>query len=42
MLDKSEKCHSSTEKEACAIVEAVKKLKHFLSGRHFKIIADQK
>ena len=42
MLNKSEKYHSSIEKEACAIVEAVKKWEHFLSGRHFKIITDQK
>ena len=40
MLNKSEKCHSSIEKEACAIVEAAKKWEHFLSGRHFKIITD--
>ena len=34
--------HSSVEKEASAIVEAVRKWAHFLSGRHFTIITDQK
>ena len=42
MLSKSEKHHSSVEKEASAIVEAVRKWSHFLSGRHFTIITDQK
>ena len=42
MLSKSEKHHSSVEKEASAIVEAVRKWSHCLSGRHFTIITYQK
>ena len=42
MLNKSEVHHSRVEKEASAIVEAVRKWAHFLSGRHFTIITDQK
>ena len=30
------------EKEACAIVESLKYWKHYLVGRHFKLITDQK
>lgn len=41
-LHKSERGHSSIEKEAYAIVEALRKWKHFLLGRHFKLITDQK
>ena len=36
MLNKHELKHSSIEKEAPAIVEAVRKWSHFLSGRHFQ------
>ena len=42
MLSKNEPRHSSIEKEACAIVEAVRKWAHFLSGRHFTIITGQR
>ena len=42
MLNKHELKHSSIEKEAAAIVEAVRKWSHFLSGRHFSIVTDQK
>jgi len=42
MLTKSELRHSSVEKEACAIVEAVRKWFHFLTGRKFSIITDQR
>ena len=42
VLNPSEQKHSSVEKEACAIVEALRKWKHFLTGRHFTIITDQK
>ena len=41
-LNKSEKRHSAVEKEAYAIVEAIRKWRHFLSGRHFTLITDQK
>ena len=34
--------HSSVEKEAAAIVEAIRKWKHYLTGKHFKLITDQK
>ena len=40
-LSKSEKRNSSVEKEACAVVEAVKKWKHYLLGKHFKLVTDQ-
>lgn len=41
-LNKSELKHSSIEKEAYAIVESVKKWRHLLLGRHFKLVTDQK
>ena len=41
-LSNSEKKHSSIEKEAYAIVESLRKWRHFLSGRHFTLITDQK
>ena len=41
-LDKRQLCYPSVEKEAHAIIEAVRHWKHYLSGRHFKIITDQK
>ena len=40
-MSKSERYHSSVEKEASATVKAVRKWTHFLSGRHFTIITDQ-
>ncbi|CAI6371236.1 unnamed protein product [Macrosiphum euphorbiae] len=40
-LTEGEKRHPSVEKEAYAIVEAVRKWRHFLIGRHFKLITDQ-
>ena len=40
-LGKSEKHHSVIEREACAIVEALRKWRHFLIGRHFKLVTDQ-
>lgn len=41
-LSHSEQNHSAVEKEALAIVEALKKWRHFLIGRHFKLITDQR
>ena len=42
MLNGSELRHSSVEKEASAVIEAVRKWKHYLTGRHFTLITDQK
>ena len=41
-LSGSELKHSSVEKEAAAIVEAVRKWRHYLTGKHFTLITDQK
>lgn len=41
-LTPSERHHSSVEKEACAIVEAIRKWRHYLLGSHFKLITDQR
>ena len=41
-LHGSELVHSSVEKEAQAIVEAIRNWSHFLTGRHFTLITDQK
>ena len=41
-LNSSELKHSSVEKEAYAIVESIRKWKHYLIGRHFTLITDQK
>ena len=40
-LTPTERKHASIEKEACAVVEAVKKWSHYLSARRFTIITDQ-
>ena len=40
-LQPHERHHSSVEKEACAIVEACRKFRHFLAGRKFLLITDQ-
>ena len=42
MLNHSERNQSAVEKEAHAIVEAVRKWRHYLSGRHFTLITDKK
>ena len=39
-LNKSELKHTSVEKEAAAIVEAVRKWRHYLTGKHFALITD--
>ena len=41
-LTSAEQKHSSVEKEAYAIVEAIRKWRHLLLGKHFKLITDQK
>ena len=41
-LSPSEQRHSAIEKEAYVIVEALRKWRHYLLGRHFKLITDQK
>ena len=40
-LQPHERQHSSVEKEAAAIVEAIRKWRHYLVGRKFKLITDQ-
>lgn len=40
-LSQTERHHSAVEREAYAIVESLKKWKHFLLGKHFKLITDQ-
>ena len=42
MLNGSELRHFSVEKEASAVIEAVRKWKHYLTGRLFALITDQK
>ena len=41
-LSQSEQRHSSIEKEAYAIVESIRKWRHYLLGNHFTLITDQK
>jgi hypothetical protein len=41
-LNKAEKNHHIVEKEAYAIIESVRKWRHFLAGRHFNILTDQR
>jgi hypothetical protein len=41
-LNNAEQRHSSVEKEAYAIVESLRKWRHYLIGRHFKLITDQR
>ena len=41
-LNKSELNHSSVEKEAYALVESIKRWRHFLLGKMFKVVTDQK
>ena len=38
----SDQYHSSVEKEAQAIVESINHWRHFLLGRHFTLITDQR
>ena len=41
-LSPSKQRHSAVEKEAYAVVEALKKWRHLLIGRHFTLVTDQK
>ena len=41
MLQKSELNHPAVEKEAYAIIDSVRHWRHFLAGKHFKLITDQ-
>lgn len=41
-LSHSERHHSAVEKEAYAIVESLRKWRHYLLGRHFQLVTDQK
>lgn len=41
-LNPSEQNHSAIEKEAYAIVESLKKWRHFLIGKYFRLITDQR
>lgn len=41
-LSDSERKYPIIEKEACAIIESLKKWRHYLMGRHFYLITDQK
>ena len=41
-FSESERKHSAIEKEATAIIEAIRHWRHYLTGKHFKLITDQK
>ena len=41
-LNHSEQKHPAIEKEAYAIIESIKHWRHFLLGRHFRLLTDQK
>ncbi|XP_068200687.1 uncharacterized protein [Palaemon carinicauda] len=41
-LTRSEQGHTAVEKEAYAIVEALRKWRHYLIGHHFKLTTDQR
>lgn len=41
-LSQSELRHAAVEKEAYAIIEAVRKWRHYLMGKYFKLVTDQK
>ena len=41
-LNQTEQKHSAVEKEALAIVEAVRKWRHYLYNRHFTLLTDQR
>ena len=41
-LSKHERNHPAIEKEAYAIIEAIRKWNHYLLGRHFRLVTDQR
>lgn len=41
-LNAAEQRHSSVEKEAYAIVESLRNWRHYLIGRHFEVLTDQR
>ena len=41
-LQRNELNHSSVEKEAYAVIESIRHWKHYLTGKHFTLITDQK
>lgn len=41
-LQGSERKWASVEKEACAVIESVRNWKHYLSGKRFTLVTDQK
>lgn len=41
-LNQAERKHAAVEKEACAIIESIRHWRHYLTGKHFKLITDQK
>ena len=40
-LTSCERRDPAVKREACAIIEAVRRLKHYLKGPHFSLVADQ-
>jgi hypothetical protein len=41
-LSPAEIHYPAVEKEAAAIIEAIRKWRHFLTGRHFTLVTDQR
>ena len=42
ILSSTEQKHSSVEKKAYAIIEALRKWKHLIIGKHFNLVTDQR
>ena len=40
-LQEAERKYPAVEKEACAVIEAIRHWRHYLTGKHFKLITDQ-
>jgi len=41
-LSKAELSHAAVEKEAAAIIECLRKWKHYLTGKRFTLVTDQR